>query len=252
MPLDSPTPPPWIADLPTDSRGFHVPAEAGWESGEPRIALVDNDRSIALALRRACAVCGYEIPPGSLFYRAWGQDDAEHIRKFERERSHDDAGPCHLSCIVYSATVCPHLRSDRARLGKSSQINPGAERGREAAMIGFERTGVLLSQWPAGRPHPRPPLPMVAYVGLRKDIKYHEGSELHHLLGKAISKDEAIIDTSESRMYWTDSLEHIAALRGLLMTEVPAVRVREPDYSILVERTAPGARNVGPYDAFLL
>jgi hypothetical protein len=143
VPIEDVVPPPWIADLPTDSRGFPVPAEAGWLDGKAIFSQFSNDRTVALALRRACSVCGFVMPKGNLVYRAFALSDALHIREFERERSHDDAGPLHHSCILYSAIVCPYLRRD-GRLGKDSKINPGAQRGRRAGIMSFKDMGLMV------------------------------------------------------------------------------------------------------------
>jgi hypothetical protein len=91
----------------------------------------------------ACSVCGFVMPKGNLVYRAFALSDALHIREFERERSHDDAGPLHHSCILYSAIVCPYLRRD-GRLGKDSKINPGAQRGRRAGIMSFKDMGLMV------------------------------------------------------------------------------------------------------------
>jgi hypothetical protein len=116
--------------LPKDPRGFYVLAEAGWVDGEPMFSKFDMDRTIALAMRRACALCGYPMPAGTNVYRAFAQGDAAVIRMHQREHSHDLAGPLHLSCVLYSAIVCPFLREKTARMEKGSGINPGRKRGR--------------------------------------------------------------------------------------------------------------------------
>jgi hypothetical protein len=58
------TPPPWFDGLPQDPRGFYVLAEAGWIAGEPVFSKFDVDRTVALAIHRACALCGYPMPKG--------------------------------------------------------------------------------------------------------------------------------------------------------------------------------------------
>ncbi len=92
---------------------------------------------------------------------------------------------------------------------------------------------------------------MVAYVGLKKDIKYHNGSELHYLLGKAVKRDEGIIDSSQPRLYWTDSPDDTDALKELVKEELSVLTASQPDYLIDVAPMAPGATNVGPYGAYL-
>jgi hypothetical protein len=166
------TAPPWIADLPTDARGFHTPAGAGWLDGTPIFSKFHVDRTVALALRRACAVCGYTMPKGALVSRGFALEDALHIREFERERSHDDAGPLHHSCMLYSAIVCPYLRSN-GRPAKDSLVNPGAQRGRRAAVMGFKDMGLRVP-FDSERHHLPFRRPMVAYQELAHDISYYK------------------------------------------------------------------------------
>jgi hypothetical protein len=250
MPVGNVTPPPWIADLPTDARGFHAPAEAGWEAGEPILSKFDNNRTVALALRRACAVCGYSMPKGTLVYRGFGLGDALHIREFERERSHDDAGPLHHSCMLYSAIVCPYLRTN-GRLGKDSLINPGAERGRRAAVMGFKDLGLMVPVLGSRKPHPGGPMPMVSYLQLTHDISYKEGAELIQRYEAAVESDAEILDTARPRLYWTDSAEDLASLKALLQAEVPKVTAGKPVHPVHVQQVGM-ARNVGDYVTFLL
>ncbi|AWG62943.1 hypothetical protein [Mycobacteroides abscessus] len=253
MPIERPEPPPWIAGLPTDARGFPVPAEARWLGGEPLIRTYDRTRARALVTQRACAVCGFAIPAGSLYYRAWDQTEADCIRNGQRQRSYDDAGPCHLSCIVYSAAACPYLSNATARLGKDRRLSPGAQRGANAAIIGFQRTGLLIPDPQKHRLSPYFPYPLVAFVGLKTDISYRNGFELYELLTEAIALDRTVIDTSKPQCFWRDSPEEVddlldVAERG--MREV--MGSREPDYSTEVELTGPVGGHVNSYDAYLL
>jgi hypothetical protein len=231
--VDSPTPPPWIAELPQDGRGFYVPAEAGWQSGEPVFSKYSVERTVALAMRRACAVCGYLMPKGSLVYRAFALDDALHMRQYERERSHDTAGPLHKSCILYSAIVCPYLRTN-GRLGKDSTINPGGQRGRRAAVMGFQDMGLMMY----AERHPflnrDYPLPMIAYLELAEDISYREGPELIEHYHAAVEADSQIIDVSEPRLFWTDAKPDIAALGQLLVEDYRSLMHSEPIDTLMV------------------
>lgn len=203
-------------------------------------------RSFCLMIEKACAVCGHPLEPGGLVYRAWGGPDARHIKESERDRSHDDAGPVHMSCIVYSAMVCPHLSSDRSKLSKGNTNNPGIERGGEAAIIGFEQTGIL---YPAGPPGPQA---MAVFNGLKKYWPYRNGRELANLYAKAVEHDTGFIDASQPRLFWTDSADDVADLRRRFTEAQQQLSLRAPDYRIHVNRTAPGSPNAGPYLAFLL
>jgi hypothetical protein len=132
---------------------------------------------------------------------------------------------------------------------KTSQINPGAPRGKEAAIIGFQKTGILMPD-PSILGRTPTPLPMAVFDGLKKDIRYRQGSELHYLLGKAIEKDAKVIDMSGPRLFWSGSAEDTAALTTVAMEGMRALmQSKPPDYAIDVQRTAPGARNYGVYHA---
>jgi hypothetical protein len=229
-----PTPAPWIADLPVDHRGFPVPAEAGWENGEPILSKVGTERKIALAMRRACAVCGYAMPAGSTVYRAFSQADAAHMRQFEREQSHDLGGPLHLSCILYSAMACPYLRERTSRLGKDSMIGPGERRGTRAAVMGFKDFGVLIYAAPHNFLDPGYPPPHFAYLGLTEDIGYRDGSELLERYEAAIVADAAVIDTSQPRLFWTDSDADMRALGELLRSDFRDLNTSTPMYDQVI------------------
>lgn len=126
-------PPPWVEGLPQDERGFYVLAEAGYLSGKPTFSRNDMDRTVALAINRACALCGFEMAEGHRVYRTFSQGDAADIRIEQSDHTHDTAGPLHLSCALYSSIVCPYLRERTSRLGKASRVNPGGRRGTLAA-----------------------------------------------------------------------------------------------------------------------
>jgi len=208
-----PTPPPWFEDLPRDPRGFYVLAEAGWVDDQPSFAKFDLDRTIALAIHRACAMCGYPMPKGHNVYRAFAQGDAAEIRMNQTEHSHDLAGPLHLSCILYSAIVCPFLREKTARMGKDSIINPGGKRGSLAAVMGFRDLGLMILEKPNPNPETRPSNFMTAYLGLDEDIRYKDGEELLQRYYAAVESDQNIINMSEPRMFWTSSAADFKKLK---------------------------------------
>jgi hypothetical protein len=201
-------------DSPQDARGFYVLAEAGWEDGKPVFNKFSIERTLVLAINRACALCGYPMPKGTNVYRAFAQSDAAIIRGYEREHSHDLAGPLHFSCVLYSAIVCPYLREKTARLGKTSTINPGGKRGTRAAVMGFEDLGVMVAQGSAtGGPIATP---KIAYMGLVQDIHYKQGDELRERYAAGVQADAAIIDMTRERLFWTDSEADKAALMSAL------------------------------------
>lgn len=234
MSSELPTPPAWIADLPHDPRGFLAPAEAGWENGLPILSKVATDRKVALGMRRACAVCGFAMPKGNNVYRAFAQSDAAHMRQFERERSHDLGGPLHLSCVLYSAMACPYMRERGSRLGKASEINPGARRGTRAAIMGFRDFGIMLYAEPHTFLAADAPPPHFAYLDLSEDIGYRDGAELSDRYEAAVAADQALIDMSTPRDYWTDETTELNALGKLLASDFRLLEKSVPDYQEVI------------------
>lgn len=228
--MQLPTPPPWIENLPRDSRGFPVPAEAGWVSDEPILSKVATDRKVALGMRRACAVCGYRLSRDQLVYRAFAQADAAHMRQFERERANDAGGPLHLSCILYSAMACPYLREKRARLRKDNEINPGSRRGTLAAIMGFRDFGLMIYKKPHQFLDPDVPAPLFAYLGLVEDIRYRDGSELQDQYDSAVESDALTIDLDQEPMYWTSDAKEQRHLSRALRADFRKISGSQPTH----------------------
>jgi hypothetical protein len=226
--MELPTPPPWFDGLPKDPREFYVLAEAGWVDGEPMFSKFDMDRTIALAIHRACALCGYPMPQGTNLYRAFAQGDAAEIRMNQTKHSHDLAGPLHRSCILYSTIVCPFLREKTARMNKDSHINPGGKRGSLAAVMGFGDMGLMILERPNPNPETWPTNFMIAYLDLDEDIRYRDGSELLDRYQEAVESDKAIIDMSQPRLFWgpNDADELRSAIKSC-----PATSSSEPPYA---------------------
>lgn len=227
MPLELPEPAPWIASLPQDQRGFYVLAEAGWEDGKPIFSKFSVERTVTLAVNRGCSLCGHLMPSGRNVYRAFAQGDAAHIRGYEQDHAYDPSGPLHLSCILYSAIVCPYLREKTARLGKDSTVNPGGRRGSLAAVMGFKNYGLMLAVDP---PPGVQPMPKIGYMGLDEDIRYRDGDELRDQYAAAVLSDQTFIDTNQPRMFWTDSASDKAALDAATMEASTRVREHETVY----------------------
>lgn len=236
---------PWIADLPRDARGFPVPAEAGWDDGKPILSKVATERKVALGMRRACAVCGYEMPKGTTVYRAFAQSDAAHMRQWERQRSHDLGGPLHLSCILFSAMACPYLREKNSRLGKESMINPGERRGTRAAVMGFKDFGLLIYAAPHAFLDPTKPPPHFAYLNLVEDIGYRDGRELADRYDAALKSDAEIIDTSRDRLFWKDTETDLRQVGRLLHSDFVRLNTATPAYDQII-------MGLGRYVAFPL
>lgn len=229
MPPQLPEPPPWIADLPIDTRGFPVPAEVGWPAVDsPKFDSVDSQRKIALGFHNACAVCGYELHADSRVYRAFAQSDAVEIRLNQSERTMDPSGPIHLSCVLYSAMACPYLREKTARLGPDSKVNPGARRGTRASVMGFEGYGLLVCSQPFGPPGEQH-TPQFAYRTLVEDIHYQSGAELADRYVTAVKTDSGIINTDVPRWYWDGTQNR--AVETEAVRAIRLIKKREPLYS---------------------
>ena len=237
-------PPPWIEGIPTDHRGFPVPAEAGWgEENRPLIALVDSMRKVGLLTVRACAVCGFRMAEGRPVYRAFSQADAAQIRGYEREFSHDLAGPLHKSCTLYSVLVCPYLRQRNARLGKASTIQPGARRGTLAAVMGFQDMCLMVYARSHQFMAPNEPPPYAGYLGLVEDIKYHDGIELKDAYVSAVAEDAEHIDMTDERHYWMH--DDLDGLERLLWAQTKAITDGQPINRIEIQ-------GIGEYVGFRL
>lgn len=219
--------PPWIATLPTDARGFHIPAETPWEDGQPRLAKVGIRHKTALGFIRSCAVCGYFLKPGEPVFCAFSQGDAATIRLEQRDVSYDMSGPAHRSCMLYSALVCPYLREPTARLGQDSIIQPGGRRGRLAAVMGFADAGMMFYEGKHEFLSDNAPLPQFAYIKLIEDIKYKHGADLLDEFDAAVEADRETIDVGQEQHYWTSADNE--SLDELLIAGCEAVQAAEPD-----------------------
>lgn len=211
-----PAPPPWLDDLPRERRGFPIPAEAPWVDGAAVLAGGAADRKVALALKRACAVCGYRLAPERPVYRVWGQGDAAQIRLYERDRCHDLHGPGHRSCMIYSTFACPFLRESRARLGKGSRIAPGRPRGSRAAVMGFDYFALLIFNGPHDFLLDEDYTPYFMFENLVEDLPYKSPDLLLAELSIAVGKDAADIPNDQERNFWTDSDVDIQRMAGII------------------------------------
>jgi len=142
------TVPSQIRALPTDRRGFLVPAETpGYDEGqEPPISKVSEIVNLCLGVARACSVCGLAMAQGEPVWRLHHERDAETDRELQQsqEMSNLQYVPGHASCMVYSAQACPFWRGPGARIRRDSQYVPGQPRG-TAALIGYTDFALCLS-----------------------------------------------------------------------------------------------------------
>jgi hypothetical protein len=136
-----------VAARPRDERGYPVPAITPWKDGKPAFAQQNAFRTLICLAERRCTVCGTMMLPGRV-YRVM----ADGLRNIALaldtgmpyiNTAPANEGPGHLTCMLYSAVVCPYLSSPAARrqiattIGKE-HIPRGDQRGTEAAVVGFD------------------------------------------------------------------------------------------------------------------
>jgi hypothetical protein len=137
-----------IAARPSDERGYPVPAITPWPDASPAFAQQSAFRTLICLAERRCTVCGTKMPPGPV-YRVIDGDMADNIALAMDTGKHYanlrpvGEGPGHLSCMLYSAVVCPHLASPGARRKIETAIGQerlprGDRRGDQAAVVGFD------------------------------------------------------------------------------------------------------------------
>lgn len=167
-----------LRDLPRDHRGFPVPAEAPWTADGPVISKVDPILKLLLAAHRSCAVCGYGIPDSEPSWRIYDQTSRETTHmQIAKDAVTDNDVPGHFVCMLYSALVCPFWRTENARLGRDSMFTPGARRGEEPALMGFESYAILIDPTRPFGGDDSQPLPIVldGYVG---ELAFRDPQEL--------------------------------------------------------------------------
>jgi hypothetical protein len=219
------TPPAHLTGVPVDARGYLVPAETPWRDGVAHLSKISPDRTAALAMCRACAVCGHLLPPGQKVYRVFAQRDAAFSRMDPQTDDQGMAG--HESCMIYSILVCPYWKTANARLGKDHALAPSARRGTRPALQGFADVMVMFRY--DGQLHGQHGLDAtVLYRDLVDDTPFREPDELLPRYTAAIESDTARIPTN-TRHYWTDSPDHIAALTSTLQAGIAAIGGRGPD-----------------------
>lgn len=183
-----------------------MPAEAAWTEDGPVIETLGKSQTFALAFTRACAVCGYRLEPGETVWRLFTQVEASS-RRMMRENLQELANPGHLLCMLYSSQICPFWSRAEARLGKESELAPGAKRGTRAALLGFDNHYLLL------------PLntdihsAQFLYRHLTDDIPFKSPAELADRYAEELASEAA--PTGE-RSYWTNSPADLKSLDRVL------------------------------------
>lgn len=184
----------------------HLPSFA---MSKPGSTALDVRRSMALGLRRRCAVCGCTM--GDVVwatFHAHGGSESSKIRDNEQEgmaRWHpgdvwtdNTPGPTHKSCAVYASIVCPFLRT------RWSRRHGGGRRG-EAAIFGFRKYGIayfdepldligdglgdITHIWGYAEPYLR-----ISYETFKDTVKLYDD----------VLAEDDWIDTS-TRLYWDEN-----------------------------------------------
>lgn len=181
-------PPEQIAGLPTDSRGYPVPAENHWIKGVPQLAHQDYRRCAALAEHLKCAICGFSMGPSEPRHRLFAFEEAKITLREGRCRRAD--GPGHYQCMLYAGTVCPFFVSERR-----PDVLRGAVRGPKSALLGFARVQLAFND-----PSFETPVSF-RYSDLIDQVWFKTGDNLEWLLAQAPTQVRVTPPEGE-RMYW--------------------------------------------------
>lgn len=124
---DTSNPPPNIARLPKDARGYHVPWFVQWFDGVPEFRIMDQLKWIRAVKEKLCWICGKPLG-GNLAFTI-GPMCAVNRTTAEP--------PSHLICATYSVRACPFLSNpnferretddikDKSHAGIMIKRNPG-------------------------------------------------------------------------------------------------------------------------------
>lgn len=138
-----------LLDLPRDTRGFPVPAEAPWDDdGVPQQAKVNSLIKLVLAAYRACPVCGFTLRRDEPVLRIHDQYSrgATHEEITSTRPIYELDVPGHLVCMLYSALVCPFWRSPGGRLDPGVARFSDGRRGYEPSIMGFGDYSVIVDK----------------------------------------------------------------------------------------------------------
>ena len=96
---DIPPPPPRIAALPVDERGYPVPFFVAWRDGQPDFRFTDPDKLVACIRGKLCWVCGTQL----CRYQTFVIGPMCSVNRVSAEP------PSHKECAEYSVRACPFL-----------------------------------------------------------------------------------------------------------------------------------------------
>lgn len=96
---DIPLPPPRIAALPVDKRGYPIPYFVSYWKGEPEFRLADSTKLIRCLKQSLCWVCGQPL----------GSNKAFVIGPMCSISRTTTEPPSHFDCANYSVMACPFL-----------------------------------------------------------------------------------------------------------------------------------------------
>jgi hypothetical protein len=182
-------PPARIAGLPTDHRGYPVPAENHWIDGVPQLARQDFRRCGALAAHSRCGICGFPMGRTEIRYRLFAFEEVQAVKAHGTVRRTD--GPGHMDCMLYAGTVCPFFVTQRR-----SDVKRGAVRGHKAALLGFRRVQLAIDDPDFDTPV------SFRYRELADQVWFTTGDRLDGLLAQARAQ-QPVTPPDERRMYWT-------------------------------------------------
>ena len=210
----APSRPPWMADLPNLYKPFHAlaaPVTIYWRDGQPEKPITTDPRkSLALAVRRRCSMCGYPMQSGLPVYHMF----ADYLGRVGDPRTTHPGGltavskpgPMHKSCAIYSACRCPFMKYPASR----SRHQPRNRNRGHVEIAGFARYGIVYYDEPNFAGH------LIEYglVSIGERYPYGRWENIAPLYDEAVATDAETIDMSQAPMHWTDSQDHVGQLNA--------------------------------------
>ncbi len=127
-----PPPPPRIARLPVDARGYPVPYFVAWIEGKPDHRVADSEKFIKAVKDRRCFICGEKL----------GQFLAFTVGPMCAVNRISSEPPAHRECAIYACTACPFLTTPKQRRREA-----GLPDGCEFSTTGLTRNPGVMLVW---------------------------------------------------------------------------------------------------------